>query len=45
MALNGAPANLGPESDAWVRELERLVLEQERAIGQLRGLIQGTNSR
>lgn len=35
MALDGANANLGPESKEWERKLEALVLKHERAIEAL----------
>jgi len=41
MALEGANANLGPDSKEWERILEQIVLRHDRELEQLRGQIAG----
>lgn len=43
MALDGANANLGPESKEWERKLEAIVLRHERELEALRRLIPATS--
>ena len=44
MALDGASANLGPRSDAWVRNLERIILELQKQNDVLRSQIAAVSS-
>ncbi|WP_269454556.1 hypothetical protein [Microbacterium sp. T32] len=41
MALDGAKANLGPESKEWERKLEERIADYERRITALERLAQG----
>ena len=43
--LNGASANLGPESDAWVKTVEATLLGYEKKIQQLESQIAAALSR
>lgn len=35
MAINGVPANLGPESDVWAKEVEAAIRDLSKAIDRL----------
>ena len=43
--INGASANLPPQSDEWVKAVEKLLTQLEAEVNRLRGELRAANGR